>query len=110
MDERDQAALGTDAWGFIDKTHSLGLELCERCLDIVDLDRNMVNAAASLLQELTYGRVVGCRFEQFDTALADAEHGDTNFLVLNDLCMDVFEAESVFPKLESLVDALRRDA
>src|SRR4051794_22451519 len=103
MDERDQAALGTDAWGFIDKTHSFGLELCERCLDVVNLYSDMMNAAAALLQESADRRILRRRFKQLHATLADGKHRNTYFLVLNDLCVDVFEPQSVFPELESFV-------
>ena len=52
MDERDQTAFGTDPRRLVDQTHSLLLQFRERRLDIVNLDGNVMNAAAAFLEKL----------------------------------------------------------
>ena len=95
MNKSDQTALGTDPRRFVDQPHSLCLEFRERSLDIIDLDRDVMNAAAAFLEKLADRRIVARRFEQFDPAFADRQHRDPNLLIFDDFGVNILKPESV---------------
>src|ERR1043166_4842053 len=110
MNEGDETALGTDPRCLVDQTHALCLKFCQRSLNIIDLNRDVMYSAAAFFEELADRRVVARRFEQLHAALAQRQHRNADLLVLNGLGMDIFEPESVAPEFERFVDAFCRDA
>src|SRR6476620_5406040 len=70
----------------------------------------MVNTAAAFFKKRADRRIFAGRLKKLEPALANRQHRHADLLVLDCLCMDVFEAQSVFPKLQRFVNAPGGDA
>src|SRR5688572_3025584 len=111
MDEGNKTSFGAYSRLLIDKTHPLRFQFRQSSLDIIHLNRNMMNStAAAFLQKLAYRRIIAGRLEQFDPALADLQHRHPDLLLLDNFRVDVFKAKRVAPKLERFVDAFCCDS
>ena len=109
MDEGHKASFGPDPRLFVDQLHSLRLKPRKRRPNVLDLNGDVVNAAAAFLKKLRNWRIVRGRFEKFHAAFADREHRDADLLILDDLGMHILEPESVFPEFQRIFDAVRRN-
>src|SRR5262250_1459015 len=66
----------------VDQPSSGSLETLQCFFNIVHTDRNVMNALTPFRHELFDGRLGRFRLEQFDAAVANRKHGDTNALIV----------------------------
>src|ERR1700674_2156966 len=65
------------------QAYSVALQFCNGCRQIRNAETNMVQPLAVLGDELSNGRIVRSRFQQFQAALAHRHHHQPNFFLLN---------------------------
>ena len=87
MQEGYQPPRRTLAWSLIEKLQAHLLVLIERCGDVVDAIRHVVQSAATLADEVGDLRIITQRSEQFDTGSVELEHHRFNAVGLDDLTM-----------------------
>lgn len=110
MDEGNKTSFGPDPRLFVDELHTLSLKPSKRRPNVLDLNGDVVNAAAAFLKKFGNWRIIRRRLEKFHAAFADREHRDPNLLILDDLRMHILKPESVFPESQSVFDAVRRNS
>ncbi len=84
MDKRDPVTHGPDPRSLIDQRDAFGLHLRERRLDVLDLDRDVVQARALLGQEAAHRRIRAQGFSDLQVRAAGVEHHHLDALVGND--------------------------
>src|SRR3954470_6609118 len=85
VNERDLRAARADLRFLIDQRCALRLELRERADEIVDLDADVMQALAALLEKLRHARARVGRTDQLDATHAVAEDRRAHFLIGHDL-------------------------
>jgi len=109
VDEEVQMAACADLNVVGDEAGSLGFQGFKRRGDVVDVERDMVQAFAAFREEVANGRI-GCSWlHQLDAGLAGGNHRRAHLLLLNGLFLDDLEAEG-FVELARLGDAADGDA
>src|SRR5262245_7605987 len=81
MNECNAGAARAGARGFVDERSAALLELVESRRKVVDLDADVVEALAALLDELGDTAVLASRADELDASHALAEDGDADLLL-----------------------------
>src|SRR2546425_887779 len=71
MNERDERALRAGAWRWIDQLRAARPELRERGMDVIDAQRDVMQAWSARLQILRDRRIWRGRLQQLQTRFAD---------------------------------------
>ena len=104
-------AVSTISGSLIDEADALTVAHCEGFAhSVFHLEGNMVNALATIVEELLNGAFRASRLEKFELHFADLEESGLNFLVFYCLCFVNFQSENVAEVGQNFVDALHGDA
>jgi len=109
VDERDLEAEQARARAFVDQVCAGTRELGERGVQITHLISDMVHPGSSLREEATDRRVLAERLEQFDAAVADADGGRPDSLVVHRCAVFDPRAEQSLVGRQSLIEVLDCD-
>src|SRR5215469_11211437 len=110
MNKCDSRIMRAAPRGGIDQPHPRRLEALESLLDVVDMHRDMMNAFAAFHHEFFNGRILPCRLEKFDPALADREHRDPNALIIDFIIAGDVQADGVLIDLDGLRQGFHCDS
>jgi hypothetical protein len=109
MDEGDLEAEHAVPRRLVDQLRT-GLGQVRQCgADVVDLVRDVMHAGAPLRQEAAHRRVLGERSEQLEPALADADRGGLDALLLDARTLLEPGAEEALVRVERAVEILDRE-
>src|SRR5262245_11389065 len=70
VDERDQGVLRAGTWLLVDQPHPTSLQLLERGTDVIETQRDVMEARTTLLDVPGNDRVVARRFKELQRRLA----------------------------------------
>ena len=110
MDERDQRVLRPGPRLGVDQADAARLELLERGANVLDPQRDVVEARTALLDVFRDRRVRRRRLEQFERRAADGNVARADALRDNLLRRPDLETERVAVERQRLLDVLHRDA
>jgi hypothetical protein len=109
VDEKVKMAASANLNIFGNETRALGLEGFESRGDVLNVQRDVVEAFAAFREEAADGRVRRGGLEEFDARIAGGNERGANLLVLDGLLVDHFQAEGLV-ELARLVNAVDGDA
>ena len=99
----------TGAGTFVDQICARGRQLCQRCIEVGHLVRDVVHSRPSLRKEAADGSVLAERLEQLDTTFADSDRRGTDTLIVDCRAMLDPRAEQTLVGRESRVEVLDRN-
>ena len=108
--ERHLRPLGAWTRRLVDEADAARLEVGERRRNVLDAQRDVVDAGTALLDEFRNGRIGRGRFEQLQGGLSDRDEVRPDTLRPHVLGRLDVEAERVPVERQRLVDVLDRDA
>ena len=79
MHESDLGSFCTDSRRFIEHTDAVLVEVCDRLLDIMGLETEVMESFAAFVEEFGDRGILRSGFEQFDPNIADLNKGDAHF-------------------------------
>ena len=109
VDERDLEPEETGAGTFVDQICARGRQLCQRCIEVGHLVRDVVHSRPSFLEEAADGSVLAERLEQLDTTFADSDRRGTDTLIFDCRAMLDPCAEQTLVGRESRLEILDRN-
>ena len=105
MKERHLVPTRADAWSGVDEAHAERLQERERALDVLDLDRDVMQSRPALLQEFLEPLVPFRRDElERRLTIADGKEHRVGLLRRDHFAHGAFEAERALPRLLRCVD------
>ncbi len=110
MDERNFEAEHPASRGLVDQLSAGAGEVDERGADVLHLVRDVMHPGAALSEEPPDGRVVAERSEQLNAALADAERGGLDSLLVDTLPVLERRAEQPRIRVDRTVEIVDGDA
>lgn len=104
-------AVSTLSWSLVDEANALAVAHCE-CFahSVFHLEGNVMNASATIVEELLNGAFGASRLEKFQLYLTNFEESGLYFLVFYNFCFVNLQAENVLEIGQNFVDALYGDA
>ena len=107
VQESDVQAVCAVARSLVNEAKSLAVAQGECFANAVfNLEGNMVNALAAIVEELLHGALGASRLQEFQFHFANLEEGCLYFLVFYNLCFVHFQSEHVAEVRQYLVNAL----
>ena len=110
MHERDKRALGARARLLVHELRAARLELRQGCIDVVDAQRDVMQARAALLDVLRDGRIRRGRFQQLEARLPRRHEMHPHTLGGDLLGRFHFQAQRVAIERQRRVEILHGDA
>jgi hypothetical protein len=110
MHEGDLEAEHSAPWMRIDEVRAFGGEVGERGVDVGDRVGDVVHARPALREEASDGRVVAERCQELHPAVADADRGRLDALLVDALAMLDAGAEQPLVRRHRLVEVRDRNA
>ena len=80
MNKRHQTTTCPHSWLFVDEARTFVFQLSEGCVNVFNLNCNVMHARAALSEKLSYSRFRAHWFQQLDVSVADCQHAHLNAL------------------------------
>ena len=106
MNKRHQTTTGACAWRFVDEARPFIFQVSEGCVDVLNLNRNVMHSRPAVGEELPYSRLRVKRFQQLDVSVANCQHAYLDALLGDFLCRVHFQAKCVSPDCQAIFDAV----
>lgn len=108
MQERDTFPLGAESRRFVDQPNARLAASCERTVEIVDSEADVMDARAAFGDELADGCVRMLGLEQLDEGITGREAGNARAVGVVE--RDVWETEQVAVEWKNLVERAHGDS
>ena len=106
MDKRRQTTTCTHTWRFVDEARPFIFQVSERCVYVLNLNRNVMHSRPAFSEELPYSRLRVQRLQQLDVSVANRQHAYLDALLGDFLCRVNFEAKCISPDCQAIFDAV----
>lgn len=111
MKECDVQAVSAVAGSLVDETDALAVAHSESFAHtILNLEGNMVNALAAIVEELLYGAFGACGLQELQLHFANLHESGLYLLVFYNFCFVNLQTENVLEEGQYSVDALNGNA
>src|SRR6185295_593465 len=107
MNKGNQATTRAISWRFIDQPGAARFQVSKRSLNVLHLNRNVMNSRAALLQKLCHRRTGAQGFQQLDVCITHSKHSHADALFGYVLVEVNLQAERIAPERKRIFELTR---